>query len=128
MSQKAIRKLNRSGTMMCPICQSMERLVEHHIHGREVKGWTKPWNKVWLCPNHHDALHAGQLFILGWFFTSHGRELIWYTKGENPPDFGDSVNFPAAIIEFSGYDNLRGTVQVVKAEEITFLDRPEQDM
>lgn len=82
MSRKNARKMMRSGCMSCPISGYTGPLVEHHIHGRDVPDAEGEWNKVWLSPNIHDAVHCGSIVIEGWFQTTSGRELIWHKAGE----------------------------------------------
>ena len=48
MSKKTIRKMMRSGSVKCPICDCKRPLVEHHIHGRDVQDWSKSWNVLSL--------------------------------------------------------------------------------
>jgi uncharacterized protein YlaI len=83
MSKKNVRKWKRSGTEECDICEEETPLVEHHIHGREVRDAEKPWNKTWICPNCHDKVHLGHIIIEGWFLTSKGMELIWRKSGDS---------------------------------------------
>ena len=98
MSRKAIRKANRSGTMICAVCCSVVRLTEHHIHGREVHDWDGAWNRVWLCPTCHDGVHTGDIIIEGWYGSTSGRILIWRNRGDtkiagegaNPPQYHPS--------------------------------------
>ena len=59
-------------------------LVEHHIGGREIRNAEAPWNKAWICATDHDAVHAGEKILEGWFRTTAGRELVWHRKGEPP--------------------------------------------
>ncbi len=84
MSKHAFRQARRSGTSCCDVCGRTARLVEHHIHGREVKNWTGAWNVSWVCPTCHDRVHAGDVIIEGWFQTTAGRELVHRLKGEAP--------------------------------------------
>lgn len=86
MVKRNVRKAKRSGTQACPTCGEEVPLVEHHIHGRNVRGWRESWNVLFLCPTCHDLVHLGKIVIVGWFKTSHGRELVWYGEGEEPPD------------------------------------------
>lgn len=84
MTKLAVRKCNRSGSEECPICNRPAILVEHHIHGREIPDAEAAWNKAWVCASCHDLIHAGEIFIEGWFSTTAGRELFWRKKGEFP--------------------------------------------
>jgi len=103
MSKRAIRKANRSGGMACPICNRVGILVEHHIHGREVRNANHLWNIVFICGACHDEVHTdlpNRIIIIDWFKTTKGKELIWHRKNEprpegfpegaSPPIFGES--------------------------------------
>jgi hypothetical protein len=88
MVKRNVRKMNRSGAVPCPICESRVPLVEHHIHGREVKRWNEEWNIVWLCSNCHDLVHTdgeNRIILMGWYSSTSGRRLYWYRHGEEPP-------------------------------------------
>lgn len=87
MSKKNKRKAMRSGAMNCPVCGQKRRLVEHHIHGRDVPRWNQPWNVAWLCANCHDDVHSGDVILEGWVATTAGTELSFYRKGDEKPDF-----------------------------------------
>ncbi len=84
--KKYKRKAKRSGLKKCEICGKQHQLVTHHIHGRDFENSEKDWNKVDICPNCHDAVHTGNIRILGWFKTPF-PELIWeYSKDKVPLD------------------------------------------
>lgn len=76
------RKLNRSGREKCIICKKGAILVSHHIFGRDIPNFNKPWNLADICPNCHILVHSGEIIIEGWFSTTEGRELLWHYKGE----------------------------------------------
>jgi len=82
MARRNVRKSKRSGDATCDVCGRVRPLVEHHIHGREVRNWRGAWNVAWVCPNCHDDVHAGDKVIEGWFNVGSGRELVWRGKGE----------------------------------------------
>lgn len=86
MSKQAKRKLMRSGTQECPVCGRTAALVEHHIHGREIRRWNEPWNIAWICPVCHDAAHVDPPLIVieGWVSTTKGKTLIWREAGKDP--------------------------------------------
>jgi len=86
MSKKSKRKAMRSGSSICPTCDQKHRLVEHHIHGKDIPDRDKPWNIAWVCPNCHDEVHAGEIIIEGWVMTTSGKELSWYRKDGQKPD------------------------------------------
>lgn len=88
MAKLNIRRKYRSGNMPCPICETCVPLVEHHIHGREVKRWNEEWNICWLCSNCHDLVHCegdNRIILMGWYQTTNGRKLYWYKSGDEPP-------------------------------------------
>lgn len=84
MTKKATRKAHRSGTRQCPICERICSLVEHHIHGREIRRANEAFNISWICPTCHDEVHLGEIIIEGWYKTTSGRELVWRYKNEPP--------------------------------------------
>jgi hypothetical protein len=69
------RLRNRSGKARCDICSKQTLLVIHHINGRSVPDWDKPWNRTSICACCHDLVHAGKLTITGWVSTTAGRQL-----------------------------------------------------
>lgn len=74
--KKNVRKFNRSGIAICPICKLQTKLVQHHINGRKIDRYDEPFNTVWICPTCHDQFHSGSFDIKGWIQTSSGRELL----------------------------------------------------
>ena len=88
LTKKSQRAMARSGTAICPICFERHLLVLHHIFGREVTGWNKPWNEVLLCSNCHFDVHHGNLIIKGWVMTTEGRVLQWH-RVKIVPDSGE---------------------------------------
>ena len=81
--KKKVRQLsNRSGKELCNICTAEGFLEEHHINGREVRGFNDPWNVCNICPNCHTKVHYGEIIMEKWVMTSTGRELFWHKKGE----------------------------------------------
>jgi 5-methylcytosine-specific restriction endonuclease McrA len=84
MVKKNIRKMNRSGSQSCPVCDKTVPLVEHHIHGREVRRWNEDWNIVWLCATCHDLVHLYEVIIEGWYNVDGRRKLVWRNKDESP--------------------------------------------
>jgi hypothetical protein len=75
--------MNRSGSLDCPVCTRPERLVEHHIRGRDIPNPNHESNLVNLCSNCHDKCHEGTVVIEGWYQTSGGYELFWHSPEEN---------------------------------------------
>jgi len=76
VSKETIRKVARSGSMVCPICNLKRALVEHHIHGRGIPNSEASWNKAWICAACHDDVHSGRLEIEGWVMTTEGKVLV----------------------------------------------------
>lgn len=74
--------MNRSGSLVCPICKEKHILVEHHINGREILNANQPFNIANICSNCHNEVHHGKIVIEGWFSTSNGRELLWHYSNE----------------------------------------------
>ena len=87
MSIRSLRKYNRSGFAICPICGRQAKLQLHHIKGRDIPQANFKHNLVWLCATCHDEETAGELIIIGWRMTTDGRVLEWYRvpliKGTN---------------------------------------------
>jgi HNH endonuclease len=70
----------------CEICHLSDLKVihRHHIIPRYCALSTdKPDNLCCLCPTCHSLVHALEIVIEGWFFTSSGRRLFSHRKGEN---------------------------------------------
>jgi len=80
--REAMRLAARSGTMECPVCRQKKLLVLHHIRGRDVSGWDRPWNEAWVCAGCHDEVHAGKVVVEGWVMTTEGHILAWRRAGE----------------------------------------------
>lgn len=76
------KKINRSGTWECPICNTPSLLSEHHLEGRKVKQANKASNKANICYNCHARVHNGDIIVEGWFMTSEGMKLLWHKKEE----------------------------------------------
>ena len=87
MSKKVERFVFRSGNRACEICGEKRILVCHHIHGRNILGWDKNWNKCWICPNCHDEIHSGCIIVEDWGLTTDGYVLFWHKQGEDPKAF-----------------------------------------
>ena len=90
MSKKSKRRAMRAGSAVCPICKHKRPLVEHHIGGRDIADCDMPWNLAWVCSNCHDDIHSDcfdRIVIEGWIMTTSGKELSWYRKGGEKPDF-----------------------------------------
>ena len=73
--KKNVRKYNRSGIAVCPICSIQTRLEQHHINGRKIDRANEAWNLVNICPTCHAHHHDGDISIKGWIQTTTGREL-----------------------------------------------------
>ena len=78
LTKKSQRAMARSGTAICPTCNTRRLLVEHHINGREVPDWDKPWNRAYICAGCHDEVHNGDLVIIGYVRTTEGKVLEWH--------------------------------------------------
>ena len=90
MSRKKKKALNRSGKLVCPICNQKHILVEHHISGRKIPNANAKSNLVDICDCCHRKIHEGIVIIEGWFMTTSGLELFWHKKDENNFTGGDS--------------------------------------
>jgi len=86
MTKLALKKSRRSGTRPCEVCGEVRLLVEHHINGRDIPRAEDAWNRVAICPNCHDDLHATppRLLIQEWVMTSEGRQLVWHRLSQSP--------------------------------------------
>jgi hypothetical protein len=82
VTEKSIRKMARSGSSICPICDKKRPLVEHHIHGRNILNHTASWNRAYICATCHDETHLGMIIIEGWVSTTDGKILAWRRAGE----------------------------------------------
>jgi hypothetical protein len=56
---------HRDGGCRVPGCGATRWVVIHHIWHWEDNGPTETWNLVALCPEHHRAVHRGDLIITG---------------------------------------------------------------
>jgi hypothetical protein len=65
----------------------------HHIRGRDIPGWNKPWNEAWICGACHDEIHADVVIVEGWVMTTDGNILVWRRAGE-PQDCMEAVKPP----------------------------------
>jgi hypothetical protein len=82
---------HRDGGCRVPGCGATRWVVIHHIWHWEDQGPTETWNLVALCPEHHRAVHRGDLVISGSpdlpgdlvFSNRHGRPLR--ATPPNPP-------------------------------------------
>jgi hypothetical protein len=84
MSIKNTHKAMQAGYGMCPIDSAYSGPLErHHIRGRKVKDYNKPWNVVYLSPNSHTLVHEGKIIIERWIMTTEGKELIWRNAGDD---------------------------------------------
>lgn len=87
MSRRTEREVSRSGKQKCAVCLEYYPLVEHHLCGRGVKDWDKPWNRCRICANCHDKVHlqegnSERVILEGWYGTTGGRRLVWHKEGE----------------------------------------------
>jgi hypothetical protein len=72
----------------CEICGIDKKSIlhRHHIIPRCDPRCTNSDNNIAIvCPNDHSLIHAGEIIIIGIYFTSNGYELLWFKKGEIPP-------------------------------------------
>lgn len=74
------KKMNRSGTQICPICDLQAPLEEHHIGGRDIPEPNHPSNLCSICPTCHTKVHMGEILIEGWLRTTEGLQLFWHDK------------------------------------------------
>ena len=46
----------------CELCdystENRNYIEYHHIVPKELKGSDKPYNRIWLCPNHHKMVYV----------------------------------------------------------------------
>ena len=83
MKRKTRKIINRTGKEKCPICNTPQILVEHHLNGRDIPNPDHPSNLAYICSNCHRKIHMGLIMIEGWFQTTGGKELFWHTSKEN---------------------------------------------
>lgn len=64
----------------------MHVLHTHHIiPRRDARCTNNPGNLACLCSNCHNAVHAGEITIIGVYSGTMGRKLMWFREGEEPP-------------------------------------------
>lgn len=73
------KKVNRSRTKPCDICEKKDRLEEHHLRGRKIPDPNHPSNICAICSSCHTLIHEGIIIIEDWMLTSEGRKLIWHS-------------------------------------------------
>ena len=81
MKKKNRKQRNLSGKHECPICETQQVLIEHHIKGRDIPDANHPSNLADICDNCHRKIHLGRIVIEGWYQTTNGKELFWH-EGE----------------------------------------------
>jgi hypothetical protein len=72
----------------CEICKNKDKKIlhRHHIIPRcDKRSTNKDDNLAILCPNCHSLVHSGDFIIIGVYYTTGGKELFWFKKGEEPP-------------------------------------------
>jgi hypothetical protein len=79
VNRKLRRKLNATGSYPCEICQELNFLVQHHIHGRNIKTPHKHHNLANICSNCHLKVHKGEIVIEKRVMTTSGETLLWHT-------------------------------------------------
>jgi hypothetical protein len=82
MKAKLRKIVNRSCLASCQICGQPNRLVDHHINGRDIPNANSQWNIASICANDHMLVHEGKLIIEQWVMSTSGRQLIWHYAGE----------------------------------------------
>ena len=84
MQRNIKRKICKTGSKPCQICNTKEILVEHHIRGRNIPNFNSNSNLAYVCPNCHQKIHYGIIVLEGYFMTTSGVELFWhYYKDES---------------------------------------------
>lgn len=66
--------------------ENRNKINYHHIIPKELKGNNKKYNRIYLCPNHHDLVYVhgskignhsikskDSIIILEWFSSTDGR-------------------------------------------------------
>jgi hypothetical protein len=72
----------------CEVCgEGNRRLLEYHhvIPRRDSRCREDNGNIAILCSNCHTRVHAGEVIIIGVYFTSGGIKALWFNEGEEPP-------------------------------------------
>ena len=92
---KIRKQANRSGTKMCPICETNEILVDHHLSGRKASHAQRQFNRADICSNCHAKLHHGLIVVEGWFLTTNGMKLLWHSIDGEP--ITDRIEVPPLI-------------------------------
>ena len=71
----------------CEICSANNKsfLHIHHIIPRCDSRCTDDYcNLACLCSNDHNLVHSGDIVIIGVYYTTSGRTLMWHRKGTEP--------------------------------------------
>ena len=72
----------------CEICGCKDKKILHihHIIPRADNRCTDNLsNLACLCPNCHHFVHTGDYIIIGVYFSTAGRTLMFFKKGDIPP-------------------------------------------
>ena len=72
----------------CEICSMPDLRImhRHHIIPRpDPRCHNGSNNLACLCPNCHSLVHAGEIVILGVYYSTNGRCLVWHNRNEQPP-------------------------------------------
>ena len=69
---------------MCS-CNKKSALHVHHIIPRRDSRCTELYNNLaCICSVCHNEVHAGEVIIIGVYYTTNGRTLMWHRKGTEP--------------------------------------------
>lgn len=71
----------------CEICGANNKayLHAHHIIPRRDYRSTDNWDNIAICcANCHNLVHSGDIIIIGVYYTTNGRQLMFHKKGEEP--------------------------------------------
>lgn len=72
----------------CEICgyDRTAAINYHHIIPRcDPRCTNDNGNIAVVCHACHDLIHAGEITIIGVYFSTGGRKLMWFRSGEEPP-------------------------------------------
>ena len=71
----------------CEICSANKKSILniHHIIPRcDTRSTDNYANLCCICSNCHNEVHAGEIIIIGVYYTTSGRTLMWHRKGTEP--------------------------------------------
>ena len=78
-------KLSKDRCEICNYDRSAAINFHHIIPRCDPRCTNDNYNLAVVCHSCHDLIHAGEITIIGVYYTTAGRKLMWFKDGEEPP-------------------------------------------